>query len=219
MKTNFTMTKRLLFGFAALAMVISSCEEDPIEVPAPDIAGIYNFTSATLVDGDIGNDATTDLFIAFGSTNPDADPPYSASAQVGDVPTTSFFVNAVLSGLAPCVNPDVAVTYQINIKSDGGLAFICTSEGGTSEDNGSWAFADDNKTVILTIESSTLGTVIVKIETATFVTGDSGIISGTINSLPMIKNGLLGVGAPLDPNDASAGVNLQFIAIDVILSK
>ena len=208
MKTNFTMTKRFLFALSLLAVIATSCSEDEV-IPPPDIAGIYNFTSATLIDGDIGNDATTDLLILMGSTNPDADPPYSASAVAGDVPTTSFFVNAVLSGLAPCVDAQTPVTYQIDIQSAGTLAFICTSEGNTTEENGTWKLLDENKTLELTIESSTLGTVVVKIETATFVTGDVGVISGTMNSFPMVKNALEGIGAD----------NLQFISFEVVLSK
>ena len=204
MKTNFTITKRLLFAFAALAFVASSCDKTPEVVPDPEIAGIYNFTSATLIDGNIGDATTTNLVIENGGG-----PGVTADVPAGDVATTSFFVNAVLSGLAPCVDALTPVTYQINIKSDGGLAFICTSEGGTSVDNGTWVFADDNKTVVLTIESSTLGTVVVKIETATFVTGDAGVISGTMNTFPMIINAGLPIGA----------TNLQFIAFDVVLSK
>jgi len=204
------MTKRFLFAIALLAVVVSSCKKDEV-IPSPDIAGIYNFTSATLIDGDIANSATTDMLILMASKNPDADPPYSATAVAGDVPTTSFFVNAVLSGLAPCkLDPKTSPwTYQINFKSDGGLAFICTSENDISVDNGKWEFTDNDKTVKLTIESSTLGTVVVEIEAASFVTGDSGVIKGTINSFPMVKNASEAVGA----------TNLQFIAFNVVLSK
>jgi len=204
MKTNFTMTKRLLFAFAALAMVISSCDKTPEVVPSPEIGGIYTFTSATLIDGNVGDATTTNLVIENGGGAG-----VTLDVPAGDVQYTSFFVNAVLSGLAPCVDEQIPVTYQINIKADGGLAFICTSEGGTSVDNGTWVFADNDKTLVLTIESSTLGTVEVKIETATFVTGTTGLISGTMNAFPMIANAGLPIGA----------TNLQFIAFDVVLTK
>jgi len=199
------MTKRLLFAFAALAMVVSSCSDDEDVTPSPDIAGIYSFTMATLIDGNLADANTTDLVIENGGG---AGVTYTGKA--GDIEGPSFWVNAVLSGLAPCTDVNPANwKYTINFKSDGSLAFICNSENDLSEDNGSWAFADEDKTVVLTIESSTLGTVVVKIETATFVTGASGVMSGTINSFPMLAN----AGAPI------GSTNIQFISFDVVLSK
>lgn len=92
MKTNFTMTKRFLFAISLLAVIASSCSEDDV-IPPPDIAGIYTFTSATLIDGDIANSATTNLVIEHGGG-----PGVNVDVPAGDVTTTSFFVNAVLSG-------------------------------------------------------------------------------------------------------------------------
>jgi len=204
MKTNMTMTKRFLFAIALLAVVVSSCKKDEV-VPAPDVSGVYKFTSAELIDGNIGDTNIDSLFIENGGG-----PGVTSKAPVGDVTTTSFWVNAVLSGLAPCENVDPRTwTYEIDIKSDGKLAFTCTSENNTTEENGTWKLEDENKTLTLIIESATLGQVIVKVETATFVTGATGLISGTINKYPMLIN----AGA-----DIGAG-NVQYIAFKVVLTK
>lgn len=201
MKTNFTMTKRLLFAFAAIAFVASSCSDDPVEVPAPDVAGIYTFTSATLIDGNIGDASTTNLVIEHGGG-----PGVNVDVPAGDVQTTSFFVNAVLSGVAPCTDPATPITYTIDLQADGTIAFICTSEGDLSEDAGSWALTDENKTLVLTIESAVLGQVVVEIENLVVV---SPVLSGTINSFPMIQSAAAGIGPD----------NLQFISFDVVLTK
>ncbi len=203
MKTNFKMTKRFLFAIALLAVVVSSCKTDDEPEAAPDIAGKYNFFSATLIDGNIGDPNIDSLFIENG-----AGPGVTFKAPVGDVAGTTFWSNLILSGLAPCADSvPTSWRYDINIRSDGKLEFICTSEGADIvEENGTWAFADDNKTLVLTIEGAALGQVIVKIETATFTTAS---ISGTINTYPMILN----AGAPI------GATNLQFIAFDVVLTK
>ena len=209
MKTNFTMTKRFLFAIAALAFVASSCSDDD-PIVAPDISGIYNLTGAVLVDGNLPDADDTNLTIQNGAIDENQMPvPAVIPAGAAGATGTFFFVNAVLSGLAPCVDPATPVTYQINIKNDGTLAFICTSEGGTSEDNGTWEMSADFKTVTLTILSSTLGQVIVAIESAVFVTGDNGSIAGSIGQYPMIVDAAAAIGA----------TNIQFIAVDVVLTK
>ncbi len=202
MKINMKITKRFLFAIALLAVVVSSCKKD--EGPtAPDIAGKYNFTTATLIDGNIGETNIDTLFIENGGGAG-----ITFKAPVGDVQGTSFWVNAVLSGLAPCESlVPTSWTYDINIKADGKLEFICTSErADIIAENGTWVFEDDNKTLALTIESATLGQVIVKIETATFT---ATTISGTINRYPMLVNAGLPIGA----------TNVQFIAFKIVLTK
>lgn len=202
MKTNFTMTKRLLFAFAALAFVASSCsDDDPIDVPAPDVAGVYTFTSATLIDGNIGDASTTNMVIEHGGG-----PGVNVDVPAGNVQETTFFANAVLSGVAPCTDPAIPVTYKVDLQADGTIAFICTSEGDLSEDAGIWELADENKTLVLTIESAVLGQVVVEIENLMVV---SPVLSGTINSFPMIKSAAAGIGP----------TNLQFISFDVVLTK
>ena len=210
MKTNFTMTKRLLFAIVALAFVASSCSEDD-PVVAPDISGIYTFSGAVLIDGNLTSADDTNLTIENGAVDPNTGLPMTAVIPAGadGAAGTSFFVNAVLSGLAPCTDPATPVTYEINIKADGTLAFICTSEGDTSVDNGTWDLSSDFRTLTLTIISSTLGQVVVAIESAVLVPGDSGTIAGTISSLPMIKDATASVGAD----------NVQFISIEVALAK
>lgn len=167
-----------------------------------NVVGVYSLTSATLIDGDIANAATTDLVIENGGG---AGVP--AVIPSGETPTTTFFVNEILKGFAPCENQDLANwTYKIELKGDGTVAFFCTSEGDTTEDVGSWVLVNENKTLVLVIASSVLGQVVLSIDNLVV---DSSTIVGTISAFPMTKN----AAEPISPS------NLQFMAFDIVLTK
>lgn len=213
MKTNFTMTKRLLFAFAALAMVVSvsSCSEDD-PVVATDISGLYNFTGAVLINGNLDPDVTsTDLVIYGGSTDETTTPPYTATIPAGadGAAGTTYFVNFILAGAAPCENQDPTTwTYDISLPADGALEFICTSEGAPiiGVTASTWVLDEPNNTLTLVLISDALGevTVVIKDLVITDTT-----LSGTIDQFPMFVNAQEPIGLS----------NLQLISFDVVLTK
>ncbi len=225
MKKNFTNTKRFLFAIALLAVVVSSCKKDdpPVVVLG---AGIYEFGSATLVDGDVNNSATTNLVlrnVPIDATTVIAE----LTLPAGEIDNTSNFTDAVLTGAAPCTDEDTRNwTYQINLKSDLKVAFICTSENDFSEDIGTWQMLNNNTTLSMSISVS-FSPVAIPIVLNDVVITDTQI-TGTIESFPMVKyivydTGLpMPIGGPIDGdinNTDPSNLNLQFISVDVVLDK
>ena len=212
MKTNFTMKKYFLAAFVMMAFVISSCEDDaPVVVEG---AGIYNFGGASLIDGNT-NDPATNLLITDGMLllggqgDIDISPGDPGEAQI-----TSAFVDAVLKGASPCTDANsLNWTYQINLKSDLNVAFICTSEADLSEDIGSWQLLDDKLSMSISVSFSPIPIPIV----ISNVVITETTISGSIDQLPMIKDAKLPIGAPID-GDAT-NLNVQYISVSVVLNK
>jgi len=207
------MKKHFLAAFVLMAFIASSCEEDePTVVPG---AGIYDFTSAALYDGDVEDPNTTNLVVIDGMLLLGAQGDINiAPGDAGEVQITSAFVNAVLKGAAPCVGPDPTnYTYQINLKSDLKLAFICTSENDLSEDIGSWQVIGDKLSMSISVSFSPVPIPIV----IGNVTITDTNISGRIEAFPMIKDAKFPIGTPLD-GDAN-NLNLQYISVDVVLTK
>jgi hypothetical protein len=233
MKTNFTMTKRFLFAIALLAVVVSSCSDDDAPTVVPG-AGIYEFGSATLVDGDVNDDGTTNLVLRNVVTAGGVVP--EITLPKGESDNTSGFVDAVLTGAAPCVEGGGSTadwTYQMNLKSDLKVAFICTSENDLSEDIGSWQLLNDNTTLSMSISVS-FSPIAIPIVLNDVVITDTQI-SGTVESFPMVKYILYGadapdplpntpmpIGGPIDgdaTNTDASNSNLQFISVDIVLDK
>ena len=211
MKTNFTMKTYFLAAFVMMAFVVSSCEDDEPTPEPVDISGKYTLnpqSAGKLVDGNVS------------ATSPNADPlvilngggaGVDLEIPVGDVTTTSFFVNEVLKGAAPCEAVDTRTwAYQIDLQKEGNKTeFICTSENNTTTtDLGTWSLSDDTKTMIITIASVALGgEVTVKVDDV--IIGTDGSIEGNIGVLPMIIDAAAPIGLS----------NVQFISVDVKLDK
>lgn len=198
------------FTITVKAANASSEQIDNIEFTVlveTSVVGKWSLSTATLVDGNIPDTNSTDMVILNGGIDPNSGTPVTVTVPAGNISETKFFVNAILSDLAPCTDPNTPVTYQINMKSGGILAFICTSEGDTSEDNGTWVLANDYLSLTLTVSSPVLGYVVVSI--TDLVVDSSGKLSGYIDSYPMVVDAALPIGAN----------NLQFISFDVVLQK
>ena len=216
MKTNFTMKKYFLAAFVMMAFVISSCEDDaPVVVEG---AGIYDFGSATLVDGNVNDPNTTDMVIVDGMLLVTGQPG-DVTLPAGEAQITTAFVDAVLRGAAPCESQDLTSwAYQINLKSDLNVAFICTSEADLSEDIGSWQVIGDKLSMSISVSFSPVP---IPIVISSVVITDTNI-SGTIDALPMIRDAKVPVGGPLDgdiTNTDPSNLNVQYIAVEVILNK
>lgn len=169
------------------------------------IVGKYNFTSATLIDGDINNGNTTNMLILNGDgTGVNVDVSSGESAKTG------YYVNSILKGLAPCSNIDEETwTYQINLKSqyfNNELNFICTSENDINTNVGNWAMSNSSGSLLLNVNSSILGSITVEI-TNPVIDGTS--ISGKVTSFPMIIDADL----PLSQS------NVQYISFDIVLTQ
>lgn len=210
MKTNFTMTKRLLLGLTLLAVVATSCSDDD-PIPGLDITGQYELGTCVLVDGNQADANETDLVIFGGSQDATTVPPYTAIIPAGanGAQGTTFFVNEVLKGASPCEGDDSTLyTYQVDFQSGGKLEFICTSEGNTTTtDLGTYVLSPDEKTLTLTISSAALGTVVISI--TDLVVASNGALSGNIDGYPMVVNAQEPIGLS----------NIQFINFDVELNK
>jgi len=216
------MKNYFLAVFALMALVISSCEEDaPTVVPG---AGIYTFGSATLVDGDINNPDTDVLLLRnVPVTGLGIVPEFPI--QAGETDNTSGFVDAVLTGAAPCENLDATTwTYQINLQDNLNVAFICTSEDDLSEDIGSWQLIGDKLSMSISVSFSPIP---IPIVISSVVITDTGI-SGTIDSFPMVKyivydDGTpMPIGGPIDgdiTNTDASNLNVQYISVSVQLDK
>lgn len=204
MKTNFTTGKLLIAAFALIALTLSSCTKDE-ETPTLDISGSYSLTSATLVDGNVDVDGTQNLFIENGlalvGASGDVDVP------AGESTYTTIFVNAILGGAAPC--EQAQGTYTIDfVKTGSKVTFVCTSEGNTSEDLGTYELLDSNTTISMNISVSFSPVPINITITDVEIDTDSGNISGTVQRFPMIKYaGDIGVD------------NLQYISATITLRK
>lgn len=183
-----------------------------------DIAGsgIYEFGSATLVDGNINDMNTTDLFIIDGNlliSGLSED----ITIHKGEVQATSAFVDSFFKGAAPCENFDqTSWTYQINLKGNNQVAFICTSENDLSEDIGTWQLFNGILSMSMAVSFSPIPIPIV-ISNAV-ITGTS--ITGTIEALPMMRDAKYPIGGPLDGNPSNTdptNLNVQYISVDIQL--
>lgn len=169
------------------------------------IVGKYNFTSATLIDGDINNANTTNMVILNGDGTG-----VNVDVAAGESMKTSEYVNSILRRLAPCTsNNEDNWTYQINLKSEyfnNDVYFICTSEDNISSKVGSWSVSNSGGPVFLNLNSSILGAITVEIANPVV---DGTTISGTVTSFPVIQNADL----PLSSS------NVQYISFDIVLTK
>lgn len=171
-----------------------------------DFVGQWSFKSATLIDGDLSNDASTNLEIINGLTV------VTGGSTIGNLiipsaetPYTSIFVHAILQGMAPCTSIDPSTyLYTIDFKSEGILAFTCTSEN-TSEEVGSWEIIDDTQ-LILDITNSYIGYFSLNINDFNLT---ESTLTGKVEAFPMIKD----ASAPLGID------NIQFISFDIVLEK
>ncbi len=204
------MTKRITILFLALSLIFVGCKKDE-EQPTPNLSGNYTFKSATLIDGNILNPATTDLVILNAVTDPDADPVNSLTLEAGESANTSELVDIMLSLSAPCTDQNLSNwAYAINFNTDNSLTFICSSEQNKSEVVGTWALEDSNNTLKLEFSSGLfegLSSVPVKLKNATF---SDGTIKGTIENFPLMKD--------LDKNINELS-NIQLVSFDIVLNK
>ncbi len=170
-----------------------------------DIVGIYSFTSATLIDGDINNANTTNMVILNGDGTG-----VNVDVLAGESTKTGYYVNSILRGLAPCTNIDEDTwTYQINLKSENfnnDIYFICTSENDIDSRVGHWSVSNDNGPLLLNVNSSIFGDLTVEITNPVV---DGTTISGKVTSFPIIEDADL----PLSQS------NVQYISFDIVLTK
>ncbi|MCB0504373.1 MAG: hypothetical protein KDC58_02625 [Cyclobacteriaceae bacterium] len=205
MKTNFTNGKLFLAAFAIIAVTLSSCKKDE-ETPALDISGSYALSSATLVDGDVDASGSNNMFIQYGMALLNPTSTDDVDVAPGESTFTTIFVNAILGGAAPCEQSQG--TYTIDFVKDGSkVAFVCTSEGNTSDDLGTYELLENNTTISMNINVS-FSPVPINITINDVEIDDDGNISGTVERFPMIKYaGPIGVD------------NLQYISASITLQK
>lgn len=219
MKLNKVMKRVYMLALLAITVGFYSCDEDALDIV--NAAGVYDFGSATLVDGNADDDMTTDLIIRNVPDLVGITPELVLSAN--ETTYTSALVDGVLTGASPCDDTETA-TYQIDLKADSNLAFICTSEDNLSEDVGSWLLIDDQLTLTVSVSFSPIPIPILLSDVK--ITDSS--ISGTIERFPMVKYVLYDDGTPMpvagpidgDPSNLDASnLNIQYISIEIVLQK
>lgn len=220
-------TKQILLGIAMIAFIASSCNKKD-ETPAVDISGMYSLQSATLVDGNVddSNDASnlviTDGLYLLGLQG-DVDVP------TGEAQVTTGFVDAVLRGAAPCTSTDLtAWKYKVDLKSDGKVAFVCTSENDKSEDLGTYELQNNNTTLNMSISVS-FSPIPITI-TITDIEITDTTIKGKVERFPMLKHAfydlatqeLMPIGAPIDKDPTNLSpdnLNVQYLSATIVLTK
>ena len=187
-------------------MVFTACNKDtdPPAPVIPDPTGVYNLTSAELVDPD----PLILLNVPDGAGG--IIPEVSIPAGPATIPQITPIVGAALAAV-PCANPASYASFELELKEDKSIIFHCVDED-VHLDVGKWDIlkdTDDNYTILslaLTLPDVPFPVVLL-IEDLVITTAQ---LTGTAVNYPMKKD--------LAKDFAALG-NQQFLTTKMILAK
>jgi hypothetical protein len=181
-----------------------------IEANTPDVAGKWQLSSATLVDGN-GQTTDADNLVIQNFTTNGVDF-FELTVPVGDVQTTTALVGGFFADQA-CADPASYASFFIELTNLNRLMFNCPDEA-IAIDRGTWVFSQDNNgdftIMVWSIILDGLAIPVPIIFENIILSADGMTFSGRVAGFPMVKDFSLPITEP---------GNLQTITTDMIFTK